>query len=61
MKKITVMHKKAVGQAQVGEYPWQVAILKKKQNGIGYMYIGAGVLVNKKHVLTAVQKVDSMR
>ncbi|XP_074108868.1 inactive CLIP domain-containing serine protease A3-like [Cotesia typhae] len=58
MKKMTMMHKLTVGQVEVGEYPWQVVILKKRQYDTGYTYISTGVLINKKHVLTAVHEID---
>ncbi|XP_044592914.1 phenoloxidase-activating factor 2-like [Cotesia glomerata] len=58
IKKMTVMSRKTIGQAQVGEYPWQAAILTSKEDG-GYKYKGAGVLINKKHVLTVAHIIET--
>ncbi|KAH0552008.1 hypothetical protein KQX54_004119 [Cotesia glomerata] len=46
------MRPKTNGLAQIGEYPWQAAILTEERDG-GYIYRGAGVLINTKHVLTS--------
>ncbi|XP_044592912.1 phenoloxidase-activating factor 2-like [Cotesia glomerata] len=58
IKKMTVMSQKTIGQAQVGEYPWQAAILMRNEDG-GYTYKGAGVLINKKHVLTVAHIIET--
>ncbi|KAH0552013.1 hypothetical protein KQX54_004148 [Cotesia glomerata] len=58
IKKMTVMRQKTNGQAQVGEYPWQAAILTSQEDG-GYSYKGAGVLINKKHVLTVAHIIET--
>jgi len=41
----------ADGEAEFGEYPWQVAILKKDQ--YDNVYVCGGALVGPSHVLTA--------
>ncbi|CAG5074118.1 Similar to PPAF2: Phenoloxidase-activating factor 2 (Holotrichia diomphalia) [Cotesia congregata] len=58
MKKMTVMTKKINGQSQVGEHPWQAAILTSNGDG-NYKYKGAGALIHKKHVITVVQNVET--
>ncbi|XP_037956127.1 phenoloxidase-activating factor 2 [Teleopsis dalmanni] len=40
------------GQADFGEYPWQVALLTT-----GEVYLGSGALITAQHVLTAAHKV----
>ncbi|XP_008552473.1 inactive CLIP domain-containing serine protease A28 [Microplitis demolitor] len=57
-RKLTVMRRKKNGEAKTGQYPWQAVILRRKDDG-NFEYIGSGVLINKKHVLTTAHKVDS--
>ena len=39
------------GDSEFGEYPWQVAILKKE--GADNVYVCGGTLVGPSHILTA--------
>uniref|UniRef100_A0A182P407 Peptidase S1 domain-containing protein n=1 Tax=Anopheles epiroticus TaxID=199890 RepID=A0A182P407_9DIPT len=43
----------AANQAAYGEYPWQVVLL-----GPGDVYVGSGVLIDNRHVLTAAHKIS---
>lgn len=44
------------GDTEFGEYPWQAAILKRKEGAM--MYVCGAALIDAKHVLTAAHCVD---
>lgn len=43
------------GQANFGEYPWQIALLTTAD-----VYLGSGALITAQHVLTAAHKVFNL-
>lgn len=45
------------GDTDYGEYPWQVAILKK--DGYDNVYVCGGALIDSRHILTAAHCIKS--